>query len=297
MELPGMRTRLAAISAVGAMLFVAAGNRIGLAQGPARGVAPAPASQLPFEPSKERGASVTGAFEGWYKNPDGTFTLLMGYQNRNLEETVEIPIGPNNRIEPGGPDQGQPTVFEPRRGWGVFTVTVPKDFGNRRFTWTLVANGGLTEIPLSLRPSYEISPFKDPQMGNTPPALKFSIDGPTVTGPPRGIAASYATTVDQPATIELWAADKGNTEGVSARGLFTGIGVTITMHKFRGPGEVKFSNVRPPVGRDDGKVSTTASFSRRGDYIIRVQANDSSGEGGGGFQCCWTNAHVKVSVK
>jgi hypothetical protein len=28
-----------------------------------------------------------------------------------------------------------------------------------------------------------------------------------------------------------------------------------------------------------------------------VQANDSTGEGGGGFQCCWTNAHVKVTVK
>jgi hypothetical protein len=28
-----------------------------------------------------------------------------------------------------------------------------------------------------------------------------------------------------------------------------------------------------------------------------VQANDISGEGGGGFQCCWTNAHVKVTVK
>ena len=34
-----------------------------------------------------------------------------------------------------------------------------------------------------------------------------------------------------------------------------------------------------------------------GEYTLRVQANDSSGDGGGGFQCCWTNAHVKVAVK
>jgi len=28
-----------------------------------------------------------------------------------------------------------------------------------------------------------------------------------------------------------------------------------------------------------------------------VQGNDESGEGGSGFQCCWTNAYVKVTVK
>jgi hypothetical protein len=34
-----------------------------------------------------------------------------------------------------------------------------------------------------------------------------------------------------------------------------------------------------------------------GEYVLRLQANDASGEGGGGFQCCWTNVHVGVSVK
>jgi hypothetical protein len=46
-----------------------------------------------------------------------------------------------------------------------------------------------------------------------------------------------------------------------------------------------------------GKTTTTATFSRAGEYMLRVQGNDSSGEGGGGFQCCWTNAYVKVTVK
>src|SRR5262245_30517888 len=88
--------------------------------------------QLPMEPVREKGQSITGAFEGWYQNPDGTFSLLVGYFNRNSKEVLDIPVGPNNRIEPGGPDQGQPTHFQPRRHWGVFTVTVPKDFGNKR---------------------------------------------------------------------------------------------------------------------------------------------------------------------
>ena len=61
-----------------------------------------------------------------------------------------MPVGPNNRIEPGGPDQGQPTHFLPGGKWGVFTITVPKDFGDKKLTWTLVANGKPTVIPMSL---------------------------------------------------------------------------------------------------------------------------------------------------
>src|SRR5262245_63671206 len=112
-------------------------------------VVSAGAPQLPLEPAKERGNSITGAFEGWYKNDDGTFTLLVGSYNRNTRQTLEIPLGPNNRIEPGGPDLGQPTVFEPRRSWGVFTIVVPKDFGTKKYTWSITANGETTSIPIS----------------------------------------------------------------------------------------------------------------------------------------------------
>jgi hypothetical protein len=30
--------------------------------------------------------------------------------------------------------------------------------------------------------------------------------------------------------------------------------------------------------------------------VLHVTANDYSGDGGGGFQCCWSTAMVKVSV-
>src|SRR5690348_10729846 len=61
---------------------------------------------LPLEPMHDAGSSVTGAFEGWFKNSDGTFSLLLGYYNRNQRQNIDIPIGPDNRIEPGGPDRG-----------------------------------------------------------------------------------------------------------------------------------------------------------------------------------------------
>jgi hypothetical protein len=135
-----------------------------------------------MEPVHDSGQNVTGAFEGWFPNPDGSFSLLVGYFNRNLKEELDIPIGPNNRIEPGGPDHGQPTHFLSRRQWGVFTITVPKDFGSTKFTWTLVANRQTTVIPISLDPLWEVSPFVEVGMGNTPPSISFEQGDPSIYG-------------------------------------------------------------------------------------------------------------------
>lgn len=256
--------------------------------------AAAGAAQLPLEPLKDSGQSITGAFEGWYANADGTFTLLVGYFNRNQKETLEIPVGTNNRIDPGGPDQGQPTHFLPRRQWGVFTITVPKDFGNRKLTWTLVANGQTTTIPLGLNPLWFVEPFKAAGVGNTPPRVRFERDGPSYQGPPRGISASY--TVNAPASLRLtlWVTDDGRQPPEARQRV--GPAATIFWSKFRGPGAVAFADARPAVDQESGNATTTATFSESGEYILRVQANDASGDGGGGFQCCWTNAYVKVLV-
>src|SRR5579862_4887480 len=137
------------------------------------------AQQLRTGPPHDSGQSVTGAFEGWFHNEDGTFSLLFGYFNRNLKQQLDIPIGAANRIDPGGPDQGQPTHFLPRRQWGVFTVTVPKDFGSNQVTWTLTANGATTSVPGNLNPLWELSPFRDAN-GNTPPWIGFAPTGPFV---------------------------------------------------------------------------------------------------------------------
>src|SRR5215471_12946285 len=112
--------------------------------------------QLPLEPSKDTGASITGAFEGWFKNNDGSYSILVGYFNRNQKQILDVPVGPDNHIDPGGPDHGQPTHFLPRRQWGVFTVIVPKDFGTKRLTWTITANGQTTSIPLHIDPLWVV---------------------------------------------------------------------------------------------------------------------------------------------
>ena len=76
-------------------------------------------------------------------------------------QTVEIPIGPNNKIEPGGPDYGQPTVFEPGRQTTMFAIKVPKDFGKQKLTWTLVANGQPAVVTFYLNPEYNMNFYKE----------------------------------------------------------------------------------------------------------------------------------------
>jgi hypothetical protein len=261
----------------------------------ARGAGQTPA-QLPLEPMRESGQSVTGAFEGWYRNPDGTYNLLVGYFNRNQKQTLDIPVGPNNRIEPGGPDQGQPTHFLPRRQWGVFTITVPKDFGDKKLTWTLVANGQSTAIPLSLNPLWVVEPFKDAGVGNTPPILKFEPGGAAYQGPAVGIGASYMAALSEPLALTVWVADDGIRPPEALVRPRPGPPANVVWSKFRGPGSVAFDKAVPTVDEKDGKATTLATFSVPGEYLLRAQSNDASGDGGGGFQCCWTNVHVRVTV-
>ena len=54
---------------------------------------------------------------------------------------------------------------------------------------------------------------------------------------------------------------------------------------------------RIPVAKQGEMVTGQATFDTAGEYTLRVQANDQSGEGGAGFQCCWTNTYVKVTVR
>lgn len=270
-----------------------------MAVGAAQQTPPAPTqAPLPLEPQRERGASVTPAYEGWYQNPDGSFSLLIGYFNRNRGEALDIPVGPNNKIEPGEADQGQPTHFEIGRQWGVFVIKVPKDFGNKAVTWTIVSNGEKQSIPFTLNKGYPITPFKELGMNNQPPVLSFSQGGPKFTGPPTAVAANLTAKVNQPTPINIWAEDPKSplVEPGGGRG-GPGAVATLSVHKFRGPGAVKFDRARVPVTTQGGQATVTATFSAPGNYTLRVQANDESGEGGGGFQCCWTNAYVRVAVQ
>jgi len=315
--------RVRQFASVGLLLSCAVGGTLVGAQQPGVGQTP---SSLPLTaPIRERGTSVTPAFEGWYFDKDGSQRVMVGYFNRNTKQEFDIPAGPNNRIEPGPADQGQPTHFNAGRQWGVFTIKLPKDFGTKKLSWTIVANGFTNTITLHTMPDYVVEPFEDAANKNTPPKLKFQPNGPIFTGPPQTIAEKYTATVGVPLALTVWISDEGPKinvpeqrgrgrgragaagatgatgaagRGAAPEGFTPPPAMALTWTKFRGPGDVKFDNNKPTIDREaDGKAVANATFSAPGDYMLRVEGNDSTGSGGGGFQCCWSNAHVSVTVK
>ena len=101
-----------------------------------------------------KGQVVSPAYEGWELNADGSFDLMFGYMNTNWEEELDVPIGPENKIEPGLADQGQPTHFFPRRNRFIFRVRVPKDFGSQEVVWTLTTHGKTVKAYGTLKQDY-----------------------------------------------------------------------------------------------------------------------------------------------
>ena len=132
-----------------------------------------------------------------FENPDGTFSILLGYYNRNLKQDLDIPIGPDNRIEPGRSRPGPADSLSSRPAVGHVHRHRAQGFRTKKLTWTLTANGSTTAVPGSLNPLWELSPFVD-ATGNTPPFVGFAETGPFVQGP-RGQSTSLTTTLPESA--------------------------------------------------------------------------------------------------
>ena len=168
-----------------------------------------PAGGVLAEPVGNAGGPIYATFEGWGPLKDGTNALLLGYFSRNKTQEIDIPIGPDNSIEPGGPDMGQPTRFLTGRQYGMFTILVPKDWGNKKLTWTINVNGHKTAVQFWLNPPYWIDFFKNTANENEPPRIKFALNGPEYIGPPREkTVATLNATVGAPLDLTAWAADQ-----------------------------------------------------------------------------------------
>jgi hypothetical protein len=227
------------------------------------------------------GQGVAPVYEGFDVNPDGSFNMWFGYMNRNYEEFVEIPLGTDNRFEPGG-DRGQPTSFVPRRHKDVFSVTVPKDFGEQKLVWTLAIHGQTASVAATLNRVWQIDRQRTTRGGNSE---NISSNLPPVVNVK--LVSQSGTT----ATLGLDATDDGLPK---RRG--EPIGMTVMWAKYRGPGDVSFSD--PQAKLSGGRARTTATFSEPGEYILQAVVDDGSGESAGnfGYHCCWTNAQVRVTV-
>jgi hypothetical protein len=252
-----------------------------------------------------RGQNAVPVYEGFWRNADGSFDLMFGYYNRNWEEEIDVPVGPGNMLEPGGPDQGQPTHFFPRRNQFVFKVRVPANFGTKEIVWTLTSNGQTEKAYGTLRPAYAVDEtvmmanfgaggqtgFVPDMVGNKPPELK-------VEGEKRRTAR-----VGEPIMLSAGAADDGKPRARPMPALLVGqshfvpnsaTGLRLSWFIYRGAGKVQFDPPQTKVWEDhrDGGNSpwsagwstpppppgnmwtVRATFSEPGVYVLRALAHD-----------------------
>ena len=234
------------------------------------------------------GQTVAPVFEGWERNADGTFNMVFGYMNRNYEELVDVPIGPDNNIEPGGPDQGQPTHFFTRRSQFVFRVKVPKDFGNKDLIWTLTMRGHTEKAYASLKIEYELD--KRLIMMNNAGISQRGNAGEINEWPVVRVVDGTQKTVKtgEPLTLRAFASDDGipsSDPESTGRGRRRPVyGLRVGWFVYRGAGKVTFdpeqiirvypANYVPPPVPADGMFSVKATFSEPGAYVLRVMADD-----------------------
>ena len=259
-------------------------------------------SQLPTELPQVRfnsGQNIVPYFEGWIRNPDGTFDLVFGYFNRNWKEELIIPAGPDNRVEPNGPEAGQPTYFLPRRQRWIYRLRVPADFGNKEVTWTITAHDHTETAYGNLLPAQEINDRVvstngnlDPGEGdpNEPPSITVARTQTATTSTPLRLSASIrddglpkprVPRASRPAATGGFGAQVDRAAAAAPKGL------TITWLQYSGPGKAIFEETGAiPVS--NGQAATTVRFSEPGTYRLRAIANDGAMS---------TTADVIVSVK
>ena len=244
------------------------------------------------------GQSLQPIYQGWSHNPDGSFEMHFGYLNRNYVEELHLPVGPSNRMTPGGPDRGQPTFFYPRVNRQVFSVTVPNDWGDRELVWDVAVRDEAYRAVGWLQPEWEIA--SRPNVRAFLPLEGRSNQVPT-------LSVQAARSVTRPGTLTMTATvtDDGLPERRPRRGGAPAVlpslepitdgptipvnvpqilpenrkqptrvtveGVNVTWTLRRGPVGSIVDSPGDPV---NGAAVVVASFENPGEYIFRVQASD-----------------------
>lgn len=287
-------------------------------------------AQDPFNPNNRfltlspgTGQPIIPVMEGWYPNPDGSYTISFGYHNRN-KEAVKIPIGENNYLEPAQFNGLQPTHFVAERDTGVFTVTIPASMKDESVWWYLkTGDNEILKVPgRGGAGAYELDRNPRPQ-GSISATLWFD-DGVRGSGPDGPINSQVITArVGQPVEVSVNVHDESVRDTSDPR-YEKPLPVHTQWFLHQGAGDVEFTKhestvdpaptptrrnlppefQRPGPGPDEvtlptnqGKSSVYATFSAPGEYMLRVRADNwNSPDSSEGNQCCWSNGYQRVTV-
>jgi len=287
---------------------------MGLIAAPLYAQLPAHLRDFPLVQRQQEGDFVAPFFDGWTPNEDGSVTMTFGFMNRNLSEVVDVPLGPNNFIEPPMFDGAQPTHFPvyKRPGFigtrerGAFAVTVPAEMAGTEVVWTINHAGHKYSVPgRATSIAYEMS-RAERALGSLSPAIRFSDNGPETTDREGVMADKITASIGSPVTLSAYVQDRGNRDDYDeVESKHFPLGIEWILHQ--GPSVPEFES--PMVtGRQrvrDGEAgaenwtleSTKATFWEPGEYVIRVRVdNFAAPDSKFDNHCCWSNAYIPVTV-
>ena len=211
-------------------------------------------------------------------------------------------------IEPGDPDRGQPTHFQPRRNRHVFRVRVPADFGDQELVWTLTSHGETERAYGTLHPDYflnDIAIMNNNGAGG-PAGGAYNIFGnerPVLEVEDMGVRRA---TVGEPVVLRAQASDDGvpkrrnmpapriGTTRIGAGTPNSASGLRVAWIVYRGAGGVTFdppqfkvyedhragadspwaAGWKTPEPPEDGTWVVGAAFHEPGTYVLRGLAHD-----------------------
>jgi hypothetical protein len=211
----------------------------------------------------QRNQPIYPAYDGFVKNPDGSYTISFGYFSHNAEP-VTIPASAENSFAPEPADRQQPVVFRPGQWRFQCVMVVDADVAGK-MRWTLTYAGATTGTSERMLQSNwnlvegaaELSriDFAKAPRGvclNRAPAVRLL--GKT--------ARKGEVSIDASMTEELQLFGSVNDEGLPR-----GRELSIEWKMLNGPGQVTFSNPRA--------ARTRAAFTAPGVYALELSATDS----------------------
>ena len=244
---------------------------------------PGPDGRWPLQPRSPGNRHLAPFMEGWYANEDGTFSISFGYLNAN-SDTMIVPLGPDNFIEPAQFDGMQPTVFVPGHQRGLFAVTLPVGMEDTDVWWTIrKPNGDVSRVPGRIGAvAYQLDWVARPH-GSMHPLVSFDGQNGDGRGPP-GLMADRVETasVGSPVTLAVNARDPSERDQDDYR-FRNATPVNVTWSQLQGPGRVEFTRhesnplPEPRAGRGGGGAAPdSAAIAAAPDSAAIAAAPDSA---------------------
>jgi hypothetical protein len=218
--------------------------------------------------TEQQNQPIYPVYDGYLKNPDGSYSLSFAYFSHNANE-VTIPPGANNSFAPTPGDRMQPTTFLPGHRRYQCVMVVPADFDGR-MKWTLTYGGVTTGTSeRMLQSNWNLF---EREGGAALARLDHAKvpKGVCLNQPPIVRVLGVTANPKNPPTLSVRVNEELNLFGSAHdEGLPRGKGLVVEWKVLKGPvgGNVKFTI--------PGSARTKAIFSAPGLYELELTASDS----------------------